>query len=346
MLSPRYKNDRISTEKLNDLQESMKSQIEQKIKTGHYQFEKTDCLICGGNNFNLLSEKDRYGLFLPVVICKDCGLIQTNPRMTQKSYNEFYLSEYRQLYGGTQKPHEEFFLDQYMRGNGIIDFLQNHLKMEIKGKKILEIGVGAGGILYSFQQQGNDVFGCDIGEEYLEFGRQRYNLPLVSGSIDEITLPWKPDFIIYSHVIEHILNPFESLDYLKQICSQDTYLFIEVPGIKGGLITNYQKNFLLYLQNAHITHFSLTTLCNLLSKSGWTMVYGDEQICAIFKISSDQHSQYINDYKSEISLLKKLEYTRFIPTHRIADALIYILTITHLYSCVKRIYKKTKVKKS
>ena len=32
-----------------------------------------------------LSEKDRYGLFMPVVICKKCGLVQTNPHMTEDS---------------------------------------------------------------------------------------------------------------------------------------------------------------------------------------------------------------------------------------------------------------------
>jgi 2-polyprenyl-3-methyl-5-hydroxy-6-metoxy-1,4-benzoquinol methylase len=340
MLSERYKNDQIPSQRLNKLQERMKSQVEHKIQSGIYKFEKSACLICSGNNFELLSEKDRYGLFMPVVICRDCGLIQTNPRMTQESYKQFYSFEYRQLYGGTEKPLDEFFFDQYRRGSSILDFLQTNLNMEIKGKKIFEVGVGAGGILYSFQQKGNDVFGCDIGEDYLEFGRKNYNLPLVHGTLEEIKLPWKPDFIIYSHVIEHILNPFNDLDYLKQFCNPDTYLFIEVPGIKGGLVTNYKKNFLLYLQNAHITHFSLTTLCNLLSKSGLTMIYGDEQIHAIFQISSKKNSKYINDYQSEITLLKKLEFTRFVPTHIFLNTTINILKFTHLYSSVKRIYKK------
>jgi len=345
MLAQRYKNDKIPTEKLNELQKKLKSQVEKKIEFGIYTFEKTACHICGGINFEILSEKDRYGLFMSVVICRDCGLIQTDPRMSQESYNQFYSSEYRQLYGGTESPQDNFFADQYNRGTNIIQFLERNLKMKINRKKIFEVGVGAGGILYSFQQKGNDIFGCDIGEEYLEFGRKKYNLPLVSGSIKEIQLPWKPDFILYSHVIEHILNPFEELDYLKQFCKHDTYLFIEVPGIKGDLVTNYQKNFLLYLQNAHITHFSLTTLCNLLSKSGWTMVYGDESIRAIFQISLEKHSEYINDYQSEITLLKKLEFLRFFPTKNSLFIIIFkILIYTHLYSMVKEIYNKIKQK--
>ncbi len=55
-----------------------------------YSFEGVSCCICEEKNFELLSKKDRYGLYTPVVICKECGLIQVNPRMTQESYNQFY----------------------------------------------------------------------------------------------------------------------------------------------------------------------------------------------------------------------------------------------------------------
>jgi len=65
----------------------MKKQIERKIKEGVYTFEEVPCCVCGGRNFEILSEKDCHGLYVPVVICKDCGLIQINPRMTQDAYN-------------------------------------------------------------------------------------------------------------------------------------------------------------------------------------------------------------------------------------------------------------------
>lgn len=81
MLSKRFQNDEKAHLSLNELQQGMKSQIEEKIAKGIYSFEKVPCCICGGSNFELFSEKDRYGLYHPVVICRDCGLIQTNPRM-------------------------------------------------------------------------------------------------------------------------------------------------------------------------------------------------------------------------------------------------------------------------
>ncbi len=61
--------------KLNKLQIKMKERIEEKIKENIYSFEEVPCCIYGSNNFEILSEKDRYGFYVPVVICKDCGLI-------------------------------------------------------------------------------------------------------------------------------------------------------------------------------------------------------------------------------------------------------------------------------
>jgi len=84
MLSKRFKYNGKSVLKLNEKQIRIKDQIEKKIEKGIYSFEEVPCCVCGGKNFEILSEKDRYGLYVPVVICKDCGLIQTNPRMAEK----------------------------------------------------------------------------------------------------------------------------------------------------------------------------------------------------------------------------------------------------------------------
>ena len=98
MLSKRYEYDGKPIWKLNSLQNEMKKQIDLKVAQRIYQFESVSCPICNGENFETLSQKDRYGLYLNVVICKQCGLIQANPRMTKKSYEAFYNCEYTKLY--------------------------------------------------------------------------------------------------------------------------------------------------------------------------------------------------------------------------------------------------------
>ena len=121
MLSKRFKYDGKPSINLNELQVRMKKQIEKKIEESEYSFEDVSCCVCDGRDFEILSEKDRYGLSVPVVICKDCGLIQTNPRMTQESYNRFYEIEYRKLYHGKDAlaNTDDFFKSEYKHGGDL-----------------------------------------------------------------------------------------------------------------------------------------------------------------------------------------------------------------------------------
>ena len=226
MLFKRFKYDGKPIIGLNKLQIMMKEQIKEKIKENIYSFEEVPCCVCGGKNFETLSEKDRYGLYVPVVICKTCGLIQTNPRMTQESYNQFYDIEYRKLYTGKIIPTEEFFRNQYYRGKRIYHYLENNLGISLTNLRILEVGTGAGGILYYFKEMGNKICGCDLDSKYIDFGRKNYNLNLYFGAVDDIDMPWKPDIVIYSHVIEHLLNPIDELIKLKSFIGKNSYIYI------------------------------------------------------------------------------------------------------------------------
>ena len=75
--------------------------------------------------------------------------------MTQKSYNQFYDIEYRKLYVGKEVATKEFFRNQYYRGKRIYQYLENNLKINLTNQKVLEVGIGAGGILQYFKEKGN-----------------------------------------------------------------------------------------------------------------------------------------------------------------------------------------------
>lgn len=203
MIADRYKNDSRSSIRLNSLQLEMKHQIEGKITDGCYQFEEVNCALCRGKNFDQISEKDRYGLYCSNVICKNCGLVMVNPRMTAASYHEFYNREYRSLYTGKNYNAASFFRGQLARGERLFNYLtSNRLIRFNSGKKlfILEVGCGAGGILSYFKSRGYLVKGIDLGEEYLLYGKTQHGLDLETGTIHDLKVSKKPDIIIYSHV--------------------------------------------------------------------------------------------------------------------------------------------------
>jgi len=248
MLDQRYKNDRKPLLKLNPIQERMKKKIENKIKNGSYHFEEVDCVLCKKRNFKLLAEKDRYGLFVPTVICKSCGLVYTNPRMDEQSNFSFYDNEYRKLYNGMGFPTDDFFNDQEDRGLDIIEYIEKKTGLHFRNKFVVEIGTGAGGILNAFKNNGNNVLGLDLGSEYINYGKKR-GLNLIQDTIKYLgKLETRPDLVIYCHVLEHLSNPIEELTELKKYLKKSSYLYIEVPGILN-LQQSYNQDFLLYLQN-------------------------------------------------------------------------------------------------
>jgi 2-polyprenyl-3-methyl-5-hydroxy-6-metoxy-1,4-benzoquinol methylase len=306
MLSPRYKYDAIPEVCLNELQWKMKETVENKIIKNIYKFEPIQCCVCNGSKFRKLSEKDRYGFYYPVTICRDCGLVQTNPRMTQESYNEFYQEEYRKLYVGKECASEDFFKNQTLLGQGIFNIIKKtELLPEIS--RVLEVGCGAGGILKYFKDNGCSIVGIDLGKEYLEYGIKNHGLDLREGSIGALDEKEKFDLIIYNHALEHILNPNEELQLARKHLRPSGYMFIGVPGIKNISQNSYSNDFLLYLQNAHTCHFSLETLVNLMAKNNFKLYMGDQQVSALFTKEENLQCEIQNDFEATLRFLRKLE---------------------------------------
>lgn len=281
LLSPRYASTGETHVTLNGLQAQMKRQIDRKVEKGVYRFEATPCPICHSIEFDPIAEQDRYGLHFPVVICQGCGLVQTNPRMTQASYDEFYNVEYRRLYEGSATPTAGSFALQYERGKQLFHSIAHFFTRPPAEYFVLEVGCGSGGVVKYFQEQGCRIKGIDLGEEHLVHGRETYGLDLTPGTLADLELELAPDLIIYSHVMEHILDPVAELALVRRHLAPDGLLCIEVPGVYF-VQHAYDGDFLRMLQNAHTFHFTLQSLTNLLGMNGFVRLTGDELVRAVF----------------------------------------------------------------
>ena len=63
------------------------------------RLETLNCINCKSLNYKELYANDRYGINQQTVLCNACGLVYSNPRMTQESLEYFYSSNlYREVY--------------------------------------------------------------------------------------------------------------------------------------------------------------------------------------------------------------------------------------------------------
>jgi len=310
MILKRLKNDGVPELNLNALQQKMKQQVTEKVRKKTYKFEEINCSICNSSKKELLGEKDRYGLYFSVNICIDCGLVYTSPRMTQAAYNEFYNTEYRKLYVGMATAGANFFENQKKKGKHIFNYFRDHQLLNENVKYVLEVGCGAGGIIDYFKDKGYQVKGIDLGEEYINYGKKEYGLNLETATLADISNEEKPDIIIYSHIMEHILDVNKEIELIKLFTKKNTLVYIEVPSIKE-IHKNYEANILRYLQNAHTFHFTLESLVNLMGKHGFELVEGNQFVKSIFKYTGVSKN-YTNDYSSVVNYIKQTEKKRFL----------------------------------
>ncbi len=82
-------------------------------------------------------------------------------------------------------------------------------------------------------------------------------------------------------------------------------MHIEVPSLEH-LTLSYNQNFLEYLQNAHLYHFTLNTLSNCAKKAGFKLIRGNQMTQALFKIGNSDKS-YSNQYDTTLKFLNSLE---------------------------------------
>jgi SAM-dependent methyltransferase len=262
---------------MTDRGKSAREAIIRCLEDGTYGLETVGCL-CGCSNARdiLVCTVDRYRIPHRTVLCSSCGLVRTNPRLTEKSYIHFYTHYYRALYERPGQTADSLFTLQAGRAKLRADFVRKHIRVE-KGGRIIEIGCGGGWNLLPFRDMGCVAEGFDFDEDYLEAGRQK-GLELYRGGVLEALRRGKKcDLIILSHVLEHMLDPVLELNRLRQILSKNGHLYIEVPNL-------YEATSSLprYWQGAHTYSFVPGTLTSLLGKCSFRRVAIDHAIRSLW----------------------------------------------------------------
>lgn len=174
-----------------------------------------------------------------------------------------------------------------------LNFVIQHFENS-NGLKVLDIGCSNGNFMLLLQEKGFTAFGVDESPKAIDVARQRGLT--VRKSVDELEYD-QFDFLVFSHVLEHVISPLnllqDHMDYLKS----DGKVFIEVPSLE--LLSKGAKCTFNNLHPMHIYHFSQESIFHLASKLA----------CSIIAIS---HHSYL-EYPSMMCLLQKippLQYSR------------------------------------
>jgi 2-polyprenyl-3-methyl-5-hydroxy-6-metoxy-1,4-benzoquinol methylase len=233
------------------------------MQQNHQETCINPCTVCDGRNIAVLANTSRSGKPLRTVICKDCGMVWSDP--FPHNPRSFYEDDYRVAYKGTFTPKPKHILRA-----GKVALSRRKLLDEwiATPKKILDVGTGGGEFAYLLQTLGHDVSGIEPNKGYAEYSKKEYGLSVQIGFIQDIKQPDESfDLITIWHVLEHTESPNDVLTKLHSLLKPHGILVVEVPTIEATC-QSPKSTF----HEAHIFNFNLDTLNKLGEKVGLTQV--------------------------------------------------------------------------
>lgn len=219
------------------------------------------CNLCKATNVAELCLKDRRGGYLRTVICKECGLIWTDPPPHEDRLKEFYSKEYRKEYKGIYEPKRKHLYRDAKSAIRRITFLKDLLKKE---DRILDIGAGSGVFVYVLCKLGFGASGIGADEKYSKYAREELQVPVRTGFAQDLNRGESYDIVTLHHVLEHMINPLQELRNIRNIIKENGYLVIAVPNaedIRQDPNNRYHK--------AHLYTFNPETLEEIGKKAGF-----------------------------------------------------------------------------
>ena len=246
---------------LNSEQRQYIEQFNNAVSLGTVKFEAVPCL-CSSKEFDLIARYDRYSMRQDTVMCTKCGLILSNPRLTEEEYARFYETDtYRKCY--TSIDYLNTCRKKYNSTTGQHIF-NAILKVEELNqiKTVMEFGAGGGWNLIPFKERGISAIGYDYSRTLTALGRE-YGLNMHKGGIAEVT--GRYDVIILNHAIEHFTDLIGYIKKLKKHLNPNGIFYIAVPNIKHFNMGQ--------LQNAHTFYFTLATLQYYMSQCDLSLAY-------------------------------------------------------------------------
>ena len=234
--------------------------IDDEVSTTN-EIEFVACDLCGFNNTYLLFIENGF----KTVKCTNCGLIYLNPRPTEGAIVAGYDKEY--------------FASREANESSQVKTAEKQFKLMIRHvnpasmnspPRVLELGSAIGTFLGIATKYNFDVTGADVSEYAAAFARNKFGVPVLQGTIEELGLPLNSfDFVAFFDVLSHVKSPREFFSAIAEVLKPEGIAFARL-GDKGGLWKWYRRG--KWSAPEHLYHFTRPVLKKYLSEAGLEIV--------------------------------------------------------------------------
>ena len=151
---------------------------------------------------------------------------------------------------------------------------------ELRNKRVLDVGCGAGNLGEVLQKQGNDCYGITLSQREAELARSKLTQVIVTDLDATSELPFAKDFfdvVICTDVLEHLKNPKHALELIRPYLRSDGFLITSIPNIANVeirlklLCGRFDYAEFGILDNTHLRFFTMETAKELLTSAGYAV---------------------------------------------------------------------------
>ncbi|RMD97011.1 MAG: class I SAM-dependent methyltransferase, partial [Calditrichaeota bacterium] len=197
-----------------------------------------------------------------LVRCRRCKLVYLNPRPAESASQKYYQQETYLPFVSTKSGLSvtEWLYKTLRRFNSRWKRRQIEKWHPQKGK-LLDVGCGTGEFLKEMVDHGWDGRGMERDPQAVAHAIEQLklrafvgtleNLPSVSESYDVVTL-W--------HVLEHLYDPHNAVQKIRDLLKPGGLLVIAVPNINSVDARFYRQYWVALDTPRHLMHFNLKTL--------------------------------------------------------------------------------------
>jgi SAM-dependent methyltransferase len=225
------------------------------------------CGLCGALDTRRLYTKYGWG----IERCRRCSLVYANPRPPERAilerYNaEYFWNEYLPAAGAPGGRIDDAMLDG--RHAAMIGMIRREVP---DGRRMLEVGSGAGLFLRAAARAGWDPAGVELSHEGASFARERLGLDVRTERAEAMTFERGSfDVAVMFDVIEHLFEPRAVLDATRLALKPGGLLVVTTPNFNA--LSRYALGLAWAVLNPfeHMYYFTERTLTAVLEASGYS----------------------------------------------------------------------------
>ena len=230
------------------------------------------CDFCGADDSTLVFALRDFQLDLPgefkLVRCNQCGLLYLNPRPSWDELVRHYPLHYKPYAKSTGEATN--ILGQWVQRYGMRRRRRAVARLRPEGR-LLDVGCATGLFLHEMRHYGQwELFGVEPVSSAARFARENFGLDVFEGMLEEAHFADNFfDVITLWDVLEHILEPKQTLLEAYRILKPGGWLVIQVPNPESWQARLFGKYWIGYDAPRHLFGYPPLVLKKQLSEVGY-----------------------------------------------------------------------------